>query len=130
MKAIPPIKRGEYATIRQLEGYCYRVLKPLLALMGVGLLLCFTISLMMVGVPLLVLSAAMMLGLFIWMIRLQQQPRRDVRCPYCTNVNSVFESVSEFDCDICERPIRFNESGRPMPADGSLDNTTPTSIYD
>lgn len=98
--------------------------------MGVGLVLSFAMTFIVIGVPLVLLSAVLMVALFVWMIRLQKQPRRDVRCPYCNNVNSVFDSVTEFDCDICDRPIKFNEAGGPVPADGSLDNAKPTSVFD
>lgn len=130
MKTILAVRRREYATVRQLEKNCYRLLKPLVVGMGTGILLTFTALFSAVGVAMCAVFGIMLLGLFIWMIRLQKEPRRDIRCPYCTNKNSVFTIVTEFECDICHRPISFTKEGVPVPADGSLSETKPTSVYD
>ncbi len=98
--------------------------------MLIGFLMFLMAPLVVIAVPVMVISGVLMFAVFVWMIQLQKAPRREVRCPYCDNSNSVFGGVSDFDCDFCERPIHFNESGVPMPADGSLDNARPTSIYE
>ncbi|MCC6484643.1 MAG: hypothetical protein IT209_07350 [Armatimonadetes bacterium] len=130
MKAVSVIWRKEFATIRQLERSCYGLLKPLGVVMGVGFLMFLMAPLVLLAVPLMVLSGILMFGVFVWMIHLQKAPRREIRCPYCDNANSVFVGVSEFDCDFCQRPIHFNEQGTPMPADGSLDDAKPTSVWE
>lgn len=129
VKALTTLWRRDYATVRQLEGTMYRVLGPLAAVMLVGVALVFTTILLAAGVLLCAISAALMVVFFVWAIRLQKRPRRDIRCPYCTNKNTVFEAVPEFECDICHRPIVFNELGAPVPSDGSLDDAKPVSIY-
>jgi len=130
LKAFTVLYKKEYATIRQLESTCFRVLKPMIVLMFLGLLLCFTVSGTAPGVVICLISAVMMGSVFVWMIQTQKRPRRDIRCPYCSNLNSVFEHVEEFDCDICHRPVAFSPSGMPIPADGSMDSAQPKSVYD
>ncbi len=129
MKAISGLWQRNYATVRQLEQYGYRILKPLVVAFGVGVILCLTSLFVLVGVILIALSGLVLVGMFAWMIQLQKQPRRDVRCPYCTNKNSVFAGVSAFDCDFCERPVTFDASGTPVPADDSF-TEKPRSVFE
>ncbi len=129
MRAITRLYRGEYATVRQLEQQSYRLLKPLVVVFGVGVLLCLTSLLTVVGAIVCAVTGVLLVGVFVWMIQLQKRPRRDLRCPYCTNKNSVFTGIEQFDCDFCERPIRFDEKGAPVPADDSY-QSRPTSVYD
>lgn len=129
MRAIQLIKRKKYSTIRQLETLGYAIIKPLGIIAGVGLLLCFTTILMALGVFLLGVSLLGMGMMFTWLIHLQKQPHRDIYCPYCTNPNSVFKSATLFDCDFCERPIKFDPSGVPIPADEQSVVSEPKSIY-
>lgn len=130
MRAIQLIKRRKYSTIRQLETLGYAIIKPLGIVAGVGLLLCFTTILMAIGVFLLAVSLLGLGIMFAWLIHLQKQPHRDIYCPYCTNPNSVFKTAVEFDCDICERPIRFDANGIPIPADEESMVSEPRSIYE
>jgi len=129
LNVITRLCRGEYATVRQLEQHSYRLLKPLAVTFGAGVLLCLTSLLTVLGAIVCAITGVLLVGLFVWMIQLQKRPRRDLRCPYCTNRNSVFIGVEQFDCDFCERPVRFDEKGTPVPADDSF-RSRPTSVYD
>lgn len=130
MRAFSALIKRDFSTIRQLESKGYRLMRPLVVVFFLGIILCFTTLLMAFGVGLIVISGFTLAGLFFWLIQLQKRPRRAIRCPYCNNPNDVFWEVTEFDCDICDRPIVFDSKGIPVPADGSLENAKPRSVWD
>ncbi len=74
-------------------------------IMGAGLLLCLTILLVGLGLPLLVLGAMLVLADIGWMFRIMKQVTERARCPYCRKCNEVFQDVLAFACDDCDRLV-------------------------
>lgn len=86
--------------------------------MGVGLLLCLTIVLVWLGVPLLILGALIILGDIGWLFRFMKQPSVEVTCPYCHTRNVVLAGVPRFECDGCRRGL--NRSGHGAAVDPAV----------
>ncbi len=108
--------RIEFSTVRELEKKSYRVFAYGGGALLAGVVLTF-IGLVIVGVPLLVLSALALLGGIAWVSMLGKEESRAMFCPYCSSKNDVYASRKNFDCDICSRPVVVSESGEPMVAE-------------
>jgi hypothetical protein len=96
----------------QAEEIAYKLMKAGAVVAGVGLLLCMTVILAWLGVPLLIAGIVIVLGDIAWMALLMRQPTEEVECRQCHNRNVVFASVDEFHCDDCHQQIE-RRTGRP-----------------
>ncbi|OFX14581.1 MAG: hypothetical protein A2Z18_11345 [Armatimonadetes bacterium RBG_16_58_9] len=106
----------EFATVRELEKKSFRVF----AYGGGALLLglVFTVTgLVIIGVPVLVVSALVLLGGIAWVSMLAKEDSKPMFCPYCSSKNDVYLSRKSFDCDICSRPVVVSETGEPLMAE-------------
>jgi len=92
-------------TKAQAEAMGYKLMVIGGGIMGVGLLLCLTILLVGLGLPLLILGALVVLADIGWMFRIMKQGTERVRCPYCRKCSEVFHGVSLFTCDVCDRLV-------------------------
>ncbi len=101
----------EYATVRELEHKCFRVFYFVAGMVGLGFLLWITSLFAIIGIPLMVLGMILFFVTLVWMLRLQREPTREVRCPYCASRNELFVSRKEFTCDMCHRPVGVLPSG-------------------
>ena len=106
----------EFSTVRELEKKSFRVFAYGGAGLIAGLVLTLT-GLMFIGVPILVLSALVLLGGMGWVSMLGKEESRAMFCPYCSSKNDVYLSRKSFDCDICGRPVIVSESGEPVVAE-------------
>ena len=107
----------EFATVRQLEKKSFCIFAYGGGAFLVGLVLMFT-GLPFIGVPLMVLAAAVLLAGIAWVSVLGREPSRSLFCPYCSSRNDVYSSRRSFDCDICDRPVIISEDGEPLMAEG------------
>jgi len=107
----------DFDTVRDLERKGSRVFKMALVAGVIGLVLTITMqpALMVLGIPLLVVGAAVFFFAMIWMLRLQREATRHLFCPYCASKNDVFVSRKEFSCDICGRRIGVSPAAEPVP---------------
>ena len=101
----------EYSTVRELEHKCFRVFYFVAAMVGLGFLLWITSLFAIIGIPMMVLGMLLFFITLIWMLRLQREPTREARCPYCASRNEMFVSRKEFICDMCRRPVGVLPSG-------------------
>ena len=106
----------EFSTVRELEKKSFRVFAYGGGALLVGVVLTVT-GLMIVGVPVLILSALTVLGGIAWVSMLAREESRAMFCPYCSSKNDVYASRKNFDCDICSRPVVVSESGEPVMAE-------------
>jgi hypothetical protein len=70
---------------------------------GLGLLLCLTVVLAWLGVSLIVLGVAIILGDIAWLFRMMKQPTEEVVCPHCHARNQTLCAEAQFACDHCGR---------------------------
>jgi hypothetical protein len=70
---------------------------------GAGLLLCLTVVLAWLGVSLMLLGAAIILGDIAWLFRMMKQPTEEVHCPHCQTRSLVLCEDARFACDGCGR---------------------------
>ncbi len=106
----------EFSTVRELEKKSFRVFAYSGGGLFVGVALT-VIGLIVIGVPVLVLSALAVLGGIAWVSMLAKEESRAMFCPYCSSKNDVYVSRKTFDCDICSRPVVVSESGEPVMAE-------------
>lgn len=111
-----PSLKVEFATVRELEKKSFRVFGYSGGALAVGLALTL-VGMAIIGIPVMVLGAVVMLGAMAWVSILAKEPSRPVFCPYCTSKNDLYLSRRAFDCDICCRPIVMSETGEPMMAE-------------
>jgi hypothetical protein len=96
---------------RQVEETCYRYLKIGGGLLAVGLALVLTSVLFWLGVPLMVLGAAVIAANILWMMRLSQKAGINVICPHCDKQYNVLPGFHSFICDQCEHEVRVPGGG-------------------
>ena len=106
----------EFSTVRELEKKSFRVFAYGGGALLAGVVLTVT-GLMIIGVPVLILSAVTVLGGIAWVSMLAKEESRAMFCPYCSSRNDVYISRKNFDCDICGRPVIVSESGEPVMAE-------------
>jgi hypothetical protein len=105
----------EFATVRELEKKTFRVFGYGGAAFAFGLILTL-IGLGIVGAPVMLISAAVVVLAVVWVSMLGKEPSRPTFCPYCASRNDVFQSRRSFNCDICNRPVIVNELGEAVAA--------------
>ena len=103
----------EFATVRQLEKKSFCVFGYGGGALLVGLVLMFT-GLPFIGLPLMLISAAVLLLGIAWVSVLGRESHRSLFCPYCSSRNDVYHSRRSFNCDICDRPVIVSEDGEPQ----------------
>ncbi len=106
----------EFATVRQLEKKTFRVFGYGGAAFAFGLILTL-IGLGIVGAPIMLLSATVVIVAVVWVSMLDKEPSRPTFCPYCASQNDVYQSRRSFNCDICHRPVIVNELGEAVAAE-------------
>jgi len=106
----------EFSTVRELEKKTFRVFGYGGAAFAFGLILTL-IGLGIVGAPVMLTSAAVVIVAIVWVSMLGKEPSRPTFCPYCASQNDVYQSRRSFNCDICNRPVIINESGEAVAAE-------------
>lgn len=110
--------RVEFDTVRQLEKKSFSVFAYAGGAFLVGLVMS-VVALPMIGIPLMLISAVVVLGAIVWVSMLAREPARHVFCPYCTGKNDVFESRRRFSCNLCGRAVTLTDSGDPLAPEGT-----------
>ncbi|MGQ9454533.1 MAG: hypothetical protein ACUVRS_07150 [Armatimonadota bacterium] len=109
-------RKIEFSTVRELERKTHKIFIYGGFALLVGLLLT-VVGAAIIGAPLIVLSAIVLIGAMVYVSVLGKEPTRPLFCPYCSSKNEVYVSRKSFDCDICRRPVVIDENGEPMPAE-------------
>lgn len=104
----------EFSTVRELEKKSAQVFMYGGGAFFVGVVLIFIVP--PIGVILSILSALAVLAAMIGVSIIGKERTKQVFCPYCSSTNDVYLSRSEFDCDICRRPIQFDGNGEAVMA--------------
>ncbi|NLN74863.1 MAG: hypothetical protein GX139_00935 [Armatimonadetes bacterium] len=105
----------EFATVRELEKKTSKIFIYGGAGVVAGIILIFMFP--PIGFLITALSLAAVLGGMIYVGMLAKEPSRPLFCPYCSTKNDVYVSRTEFDCDICHRPIIVDENGMAVMAE-------------
>lgn len=103
----------EFSTVRELEKKTFRIFGYGGAAFVFSILL-WLFGLAVVGGPLMVLSIVFVIAAMVWVSMLGKEAHRPVFCPYCASPNDVYVSKRRFNCDICHRPITFNDAGEAV----------------
>jgi hypothetical protein len=113
------IFRGEYDTLRDLERKSYKVFYVGIGIAGMGVVLTIVGFglLTFIGIPLVIIGAAIFFVAMIWTSRLQKEPVKIIYCPYCSSKNDVFLTRMDFACDICRRRINITPSAEVVGAE-------------
>lgn len=111
-----PSLKMEFSTVRELEKKTFRIFGYGGAGFALGLVLT-VIGLAIIGAPVMVLSAVVVIGGIVYVSMLGKEPTRPTFCPYCASRNDVYQSRRSFDCDICKRPVLISETGEPIAAE-------------
>lgn len=109
-------RKIEFSTVRELERKTHKIFLYGGFALLVGFLLT-AVGAAIIGAPLIVLSAIVLIGAMVYVSALGKEPTRSLFCPYCSSKNEVYASRKSFDCDICRRPVVIDENGEPMPAE-------------
>ncbi len=105
---------ASFSTVRELEKKTSKAFMYGGGGLFAGLVLVFVV--MPLGIVLMALSAIVLLGAICYVSMMGKEKSRPLFCPYCSSKNDVFQSVREFDCDICKRPVKIDEFGQPLMA--------------
>lgn len=101
---------ASFSTVRELEKKTSKAFIYGGGGLFVGLVMVFVV--MPLGIILMALSAIALLGAMCYVSMMGKEKSRPLFCPYCSSKNDVYQSASEFDCDICRRPIKIDEFGQ------------------
>lgn len=104
----------EFDTVRDLEHKGFRAFWISGITLAIGVVLTMLAITAPIGVPLIIIGGVAFLCAMVWVTLQSKERTRKIFCPYCATSNDVFESRSQFDCDICERPIEIGDDGEPV----------------
>lgn len=105
----------EFSTVRELEKKSSHIFMYGGGAFLAGIVLIFIAA--PLGVFVTAISALVLLGGIVYVSMLGKEQSRPVYCPYCSSKNDVYVSIQKFGCDICSRPIIFNENGEAVMAE-------------
>lgn len=105
---------ASFSTVRELEKKTSKAFIYGGGGISVGLVLVFVV--MPIGIILMGLSAIALLGAMFYVSIMGKEKSRPLFCPYCSSKNDVYQSVREFNCDICKRPVKIDDLGQPVMA--------------
>jgi hypothetical protein len=109
----------------QAEEVGYRVLAAGAGMIGIGLLLTLTVVLIYLGVPLMVLGAAVVLGGMSWMFAINRRMTLEVLCPECQKRTRVLAGVTAFRCDDCSHEIAVEAAAAGGPGEVVTERVPP-----
>jgi len=101
----------EFSTVRELENKVAHIFKY-----GGGAFLAGIFVFPPVGIIVTALSAVVVLGSILYVSILGKERSRKIFCPHCASMNEVYVSRREFNCDMCHRQVKVDESGEVIMA--------------